>query len=175
MLSTMTASAPAPSATPWYRQRWPWLLMSGPAIVIVAGFATLWLAIASDDGLVADDYYKRGLAINRTLERVERAAALQLSAVVDIDDDGRARVTLDTPVPEPAATPTAIRLVVAHPTRAGADHRADLVRGPGGVYVGAIGALTQGRWLVTVETDQWRLPAVETTGGVRALRLAAGR
>ncbi|MEQ1516273.1 MAG: FixH family protein, partial [Usitatibacteraceae bacterium] len=37
---------------PWYRQRWPWLLMAGPAIVVVAGFVTLALAIQSSDGLV---------------------------------------------------------------------------------------------------------------------------
>ena len=54
---------------PWYREPWPWLLMAGPAAVVVAGFATLWLAVSSNDGLVADDYYKQGLAINQTLQR----------------------------------------------------------------------------------------------------------
>ena len=38
---------------PWYRQRWPWLLFAGPAIVVVASFATLWLAASSDDGVIA--------------------------------------------------------------------------------------------------------------------------
>ena len=28
----------------WYKEPWPWLLMSGPLIVVVAAFATLWLA-----------------------------------------------------------------------------------------------------------------------------------
>ena len=40
---------------PWYKDRWPWILMAGPAVVVVAGFITLWLAISSDDGLVSDD------------------------------------------------------------------------------------------------------------------------
>jgi len=26
---------------PWYRERWPWILMSGPAAVLVAGSATI--------------------------------------------------------------------------------------------------------------------------------------
>ena len=52
---------------PWYRHAAPWLLMAGPAIVVVASFVTLWLAVASDDGLVSADYYQRGLNINRTL------------------------------------------------------------------------------------------------------------
>src|SRR6185436_2024002 len=73
-------------AKPWYREPWPWLLMSGPAIVIVAGFYTLWLAIQSDDGLVADDYYKRGLAINQTLSRTQHAEQLALGATVEFRD-----------------------------------------------------------------------------------------
>src|SRR5438445_13811443 len=44
---------------PWYRQRWPWLLFARPAIVVVASFATLWLAASSDDGVIADDCLRR--------------------------------------------------------------------------------------------------------------------
>ncbi|MFO1317765.1 MAG: FixH family protein [Burkholderiales bacterium] len=165
-------SVPQSGPRPWYRHRWPWLLMAGPGIVVVAGFATLWLAIASDDGLVADDYYKRGLAINRTLERTQRAAALGLEAVVDVDAAGAARVTLVSSA-ERAAMPTAVRLTVVHPTRAGQDRRADLVVGPDRAYVGRIEPLPAGRWLVSVETDDWRLPPVETAGGVRGVRVPA--
>ena len=58
---------------PWYRERWPWILMSGPAIVIVAGVITTWIAFATSDGLVADDYYKRGLEVNAVLKREQEA------------------------------------------------------------------------------------------------------
>ena len=74
-------------AKPWHREPWPWILMAGPAIVIVAGFVTLWLAVNSDDGLVADDYYKRGLAINQTLSRGQAARDLGLSGEVAISDE----------------------------------------------------------------------------------------
>ena len=60
------------SLKPWYREPWPWILMSGPAAVLIAGAATLWLAFTSSDGLVADDYYVRGLQINRELAQPER-------------------------------------------------------------------------------------------------------
>jgi len=30
------------SGKPWYREPWPWILMSGPAAVLVAGAATIW-------------------------------------------------------------------------------------------------------------------------------------
>ncbi len=168
----MTAAVAHPPV-PWYRQRWPWLLMAGPAIVVVAGFVTLWLAIASNDGLVADDYYKRGLGINRTLERSERAAALGLEAIVDLDASGAAQVVLTATVPGIEAAPALVRLLLLHPTRAGADRRIDLARGPDGVYRGSAGVLPAGRWRVGVETDDWRLPTVEIEGALRAVRITA--
>ena len=39
---------------PWYRHRWPWLLMSGPAIVVVAGIATTVIAVRTNDPMVAN-------------------------------------------------------------------------------------------------------------------------
>lgn len=55
--------------SPWYREPWPWLLMAGPAVVVVAGFVTLWLAFNSDDGLVADDHhYQERPAVHRAPE-----------------------------------------------------------------------------------------------------------
>ena len=38
----------------WYQDRWPWFLIAGPALVVVASFVTLGLAIKSNDGVVAD-------------------------------------------------------------------------------------------------------------------------
>lgn len=67
---------------PWYKERWPWLLMAGPAIVIVAGAVTVWLAVVSNDGLVTDDYYKQGLAVNQQLHRDHQAGNLGLHADV---------------------------------------------------------------------------------------------
>lgn len=165
-------SEAAPRTTPWHRQRWPWLLMLGPAIAVVASFLSLWFAATTEDGLVADDYYKRGLAINRKLERADRAAALGVAATVDVDATGNARVALSAN--DAAALPVSVRLSVLHPTREGFDHRGELVRGPDGTYVGQVTPIAPGRWLVAVETDEWRLPVVETNGAVRAVRLVAG-
>ena len=48
--------------------------MAGPATVVVAGLITAWLAFHGEDGLVVDDYYKQGLAINQTLGRRDASA-----------------------------------------------------------------------------------------------------
>lgn len=158
---------------PWYRERWTWFLMAGPAIVVVAGFVTLWLAIASYDGLVADDYYKRGLGINRMLERAERAVALNLVADVDVEPDGNARVILTSSAAPLTNVPSMVRLTLIHPTRAGADRRIEMQRGPDGIYRGQAGLLPEGRWRVGVETEEWRLPAVQVEGAIRAQRIRA--
>ena len=42
------------NALPWYRHRWPWILMAGPAIVVVAGIATAVIAVATADTIVTD-------------------------------------------------------------------------------------------------------------------------
>ena len=46
-------------ALPWYRHPWPWLLMLGPFVVVVAGLLTAYIAFKSNDGLVDDDYYRK--------------------------------------------------------------------------------------------------------------------
>ena len=48
----------------WYKEPWPWLLFSGPAIVVVAAFVTLYLAASGSSDLVSDDYYKDGKHID---------------------------------------------------------------------------------------------------------------
>ena len=60
------------SAAPWWKHGHVWLLISGPAAVVVAGLLTAWIAIASPDPVVEEDYYRRGIEINKQLAR-ERA------------------------------------------------------------------------------------------------------
>jgi hypothetical protein len=54
-------------AQPWWKYGQVWLLISGPAIVVVAGFWTLWLAIMQPDPVLDENYYQHGLEINKTL------------------------------------------------------------------------------------------------------------
>ena len=174
-IAAMSAvQTPRSTVPPWYRQRWPWLLMAGPGIVVVASMITLWLAATTDDAIVADDYYKRGLSINLRLERVDRAAALGLVAEADIAADGHVRVALASALADIDAHPAVIVLGIAHATRGGLDRRAELVLGPDGTYKGRIEPVGAGRWLVSLETKAWRLPAVEIAGETRTVKLRAG-
>jgi hypothetical protein len=169
----MNATLPVRAATPWYREPWPWLLMLGPATVIVAGFVTLFLAFESNDGLVADDYYKLGLAINKTMQREDRARALGLSAAVAYSaESGRVRVILAGNT----APPAQLTLRLAHPTRAGMDQRVTLTDARNGVYE-ASAALPPGvvRWNAVLETSEWRLAGSWANPAHAALSLGTPR
>lgn len=69
------AGAPAPASGPWWKFGHVWLIIAGPAIVIVAGFVTLWLAVSRPDPVVAEDYYRQGIEINKTLENPAKSLA----------------------------------------------------------------------------------------------------
>jgi hypothetical protein len=142
------------TAKPWFKEPWPWILMSGPAIVVVAGVITMWLAYVSTDGLVADDYYKRGLAINQELQRDQAAADRGLAAEMDARD-GLLRVRLTGR----NADPEALFALMVHGTRAGLDERLRLARVGPGLYQGALPELPRGRWTVILEDPrrQWRI------------------
>lgn len=157
---------------PWYREPWPWILMTGPVIVIIAGIATAWIAVVSNDGLVADDYYKQGLAVNQRLQREQKAAELKVSA--DLMRSGQQiRVLLTNGNLDPVA---GLKLKILHPTRAGADQLIDLRPEGQGVYRGELASGLQGRWYVMLEDPAglWRLQGDWVADGEEPLRLAPG-
>ncbi len=142
--------------TLWYREPGPWLLMAGPFVVMVASFITLWLAIRSNDGLVSEDYYKTGMAINQTLAESENAKALGISAGIRIKMDSIAiRLAGSAPAFVP---PASLRVTVTHPTRAGLDQSQVLLR-QNDYYSGKFRLPAAGHWVVLLEDDAgtWRL------------------
>jgi hypothetical protein len=96
-----------------------------------------------------------------------------MEAVAVIAEDGRVRVDLTAASAEGDAHPAVIVLGVAHATRGGLDRTAELVLGPQGTYEGRIDPIGPGRWLVSLETNAWRLPAVEIAGETRTVKLRA--
>ena len=132
--------------------------MAGPAIVIVAGFATAWLAIVSNDGLVDDNYYKVGLAVNQELKQRQLAAELNINAQLSLGADKRSVDLVLNGLPK-EALPDMLQLRLVHPTRKGEDQRINLVRS-GNVYRGEISQnLGTGRWHVVIEDPLagWRM------------------
>lgn len=57
----------ADSKAPWWKFGYVWLVLAGPAVVVVASLVTLYLAMAGKDPVVDEDYYRKGIEINRSL------------------------------------------------------------------------------------------------------------
>ena len=146
----------ATDSGPWYREPWPWALMSGPFIVIVAGLFTAYLAVVSNDGLVTEDYYKRGLSVNQTVSQSELAQKFGVTARINLDSE-HMKVALsarDASFVQPAK----LVVTVSHPTRAGLDQTRTMTLVEGG-YSAAFQLPAAGHWLVMLgdEAQSWRL------------------
>ena len=64
---------------PWWNFGYVWLIISGPLVVVIASFITLYLAISRPDPII-DDYYRKGMEINKTLDAQRDAMAPALQA-----------------------------------------------------------------------------------------------
>jgi hypothetical protein len=140
---------------PWYVQPWVWLLIAVPATAVIVGMALLYFAITTNDGLVVDDYYTRGKAINLDLARDRAAQAHGLEARFNIDM-ARNRITL-TLKSQNYAPPREMKLSILHPTQPHHDQHVLLQQVGEGQYAAGIGEFGRGKWYVQLEADDWRL------------------
>jgi len=63
---------------PWWKFGHVWLVVAGPAVVVVASFVTFYLAASGSDPIVSEDYYQKGIDINKTMDNAASLApALQ--------------------------------------------------------------------------------------------------
>jgi hypothetical protein len=51
----------------WWNYGHVWLVVAGPAVVVVASFVTLYIAVTRPDPVISEDYYQQGIEINKTL------------------------------------------------------------------------------------------------------------
>ena len=51
---------------PWWKQLWPWLIISGPAIGAIGSAITIYLALTKDvDQVVREGVIKQGLKVEQ--------------------------------------------------------------------------------------------------------------
>jgi hypothetical protein len=66
-MNQTTQSAKSNGAQPWWKFGHVWMLVAGPAIVVVASMITLYLAISRPDPVMDENYYQKGIELNKTL------------------------------------------------------------------------------------------------------------
>lgn len=140
----------------WYSEPYVWLLIALPLSAVFGGILTIWYAVISNDGLVVDDYYRRGLEINRTLGRDNAAGTHGLKSTLQFNpDENRIRIILESNLNY--ILPEKVTVSFLHSTRAGHDKKTKLARTAGNVYEDTIAGLIKGRWHILIEADDWRL------------------
>lgn len=82
--TSRTAAGAAPGAhpedgKPWWRFPHVWLVIGGPAVVVVAGFVTAYIALRAPDPVIDPDYYRHGVEINNRLSEAEKSQAPALT------------------------------------------------------------------------------------------------
>lgn len=65
---------------PWWQFGHVWLVLSGPLTVVIASFFTFYLAAVGSDPVVDENYYQKGVEINRTLVDTPQSLAPALQA-----------------------------------------------------------------------------------------------
>lgn len=116
----------------WYKQFWPWALIALPASAVIASLFTAYLAAHKPDALVADDYYKAGLAINKELAAQRSASQMGINAQVHIDT-ATSLIFIELHG-NFTAPPDSLLLRLIHPTLSGQDLSLTLNRHTDGHY-----------------------------------------
>jgi hypothetical protein len=148
---------PREDTEPWYKQFWPWFLISLPLSVVIASIVTINIAIETDDGLVSDDYYKEGLAIHKDADSAAKARALGIAGTVAFDaDTGAISLALDKPL---QGGPAALSLEVVHPTLPDQDQTIQLSPLDGARFAGRLEPLGPANWKLSLRPADrsWRI------------------
>jgi len=152
------------TSKPWHKYPLVWMMLSIPFSAVIMGVVMIWLAIDTDDGLVADDYYKQGMAINSVISRDKKAGELGLSAIIEFDKSARIiRLTFDKGLLE--SYPKSIPLQLQHATRENSDVTVILDHGMGDQYIGHVGKdISDGIWYFEISDKKdmntgWKLNA----------------
>jgi hypothetical protein len=144
--------------------------MAGPFIVVVASLASAWIAAASDDGVVAEDYYKQGLLINRRLATIDREQLREPAATISFGRDGTVRVHLE----QGSAPPSRLWLSLARPGQRVASE-IPLTLESDGDWIGTDSGAGSGRLIVKLASDRWQLPVTTIAGRPAEIHLGATR
>lgn len=151
----------------WYKQFWPWFLITIPLCSMLLSFNMLRFAFNSEDSMVVDDYYKQGKAINLSLEKLEKARALNIQTELTIAGE---QLTLRFTQGQPPVG-TALRLAFYHVTQQYKDQAYDLFKDASGIYRATAEHDLTGKWRVTLQPHdaQWKIQQTLSLPQARAI------
>lgn len=143
------------SPTPWYKQFWPWFLITIPLISMILSLTMVTLAINTKDSMVIDDYYKEGRSINLQLAKYQEAKAQNIQTKLNVAGQ-RVSLTFSSGLP---SSGEALELKFHHATLIDNDFAMLLTRDAAGVYRGVMEKPINGNWKISLlPLDQrWKI------------------
>lgn len=143
----------------WTKNPMVWMIIFLPLTAVVAGFYTLYIAVESNDGMVDDNYYQHGLAINKKLDLEHIALAKGISGFISLNsDDGNLQVRFSQELPVPFKSTVTFKLI--HRTLAGHDQKVNLsYNNETKLYTAKLRPLPKegGLWRFQIKADDWEL------------------
>ncbi len=115
--SSYPKTVDAPDKVNWLI--WPGILIALPLSVVVASAITAVFIVRHPEGLVAEDYYKQGKAINARLAKTERAHQLGF----DRFEVKRTQTGVDVEFPHASTGLAVVEFTFAHPADPSQDRR----------------------------------------------------
>jgi hypothetical protein len=148
----------------WYKEPWVWLVISGPSIVVCAALYTAFLAYKGADKVVAEDYYRQGLMVNKDIRRDANARERKMSADMRFDSStGNITVKVQSDV----ALPSTLLLSIAESSSSSSVNelirRGTLLQLTPGIYQLSFPqptAMERNKiaiWHIKIEASDWRL------------------
>ncbi|MDN6180972.1 MAG: FixH family protein [Halomonas subglaciescola] len=146
-----------PVEPPWYKQFWPWFLISIVLSSVAFGTFYAFFAFKYYDGVVVEDYYAHGKAINMVLAKQDRTRELELSGDLHVDPL-TSDIILDL---EGERRPDTLELKLIFPTENDHDQTFTLEHVRDGRYVARGPDNLRYRWYLRLQPaaddPEWRL------------------
>lgn len=137
----------------WYKQFWPWFIISVPLSSVLVAVVQVYAALHSSSDLVKDDYYKDGLAINQVITKREAARDLGIEANLRLDN-----LTGEVLLTTKNATANNLSVLFAHAAVSKKDFNIELTQVGENEYRAQLEKPLSGIWNVYLESaNGWQL------------------
>lgn len=123
-----------------------WLMWALPGAAVLAGFATLAIAMHGADRAVPEAYHWEGERLDADFSRLRAAVRLGVRVTFAVTGE-RCSVRLESQGAEPAS----LDVLLTHGTDAGLDRRIKLPRVAAGEYAAACAPPPPGKWRIAVD------------------------
>lgn len=166
--NTAQSNAPASDADtvrPWYKEPWPFILVSITGLGVVAGSTLAFIGLSNPPELVRGEFEQLGRGLTDTSVRTSQARALGLDGQVQLVGD---QVVLTLSATQPESLPERLLVQFQHPASSDGDATALLQRGTDGQYRGGLAQAPHSSALVIVSDleQSWWLAGRGVSDGV---------